>query len=95
MNPLLISLVLLAGLVLGAIFYGGLWLTVRALPRARRPVLLMLSSFWARTLLVIAAFLFLTKGGWQFALIALAGFVMGRFAVSAFLPARETRRKCT
>ncbi|HEY6972648.1 MAG TPA: ATP synthase subunit I [Candidatus Angelobacter sp.] len=95
MNAFLISVILLTGVGLSVIFYGGLWLTVRSLAKTRHPVLLTLASFAARTLVVIAAFLILTKGGWQSPLIALAGFLMGRFAVSAFLPAGETRHKCT
>ena len=34
-TPLSFVLILLAGLGLGVVFYGGLWLTVRALPKSR------------------------------------------------------------
>ena len=35
---------LLAGLAAGGVFYGGLWLGVTALPRARHPVALVLGA---------------------------------------------------
>jgi F1F0 ATPase subunit 2 len=85
---------LLAGLVLGLFFYGGLWLTVRSLSVTRYPVWLTLSSFWIRTLLVLASFLFLIQGGWPNALVGLAGFAGGRLAVSGYLKPREARSKC-
>ena len=87
-------LVICAGLALGAIFYGGLWLTVRSLPTARNPVLLTLASFWIRTLLVLAGFLLLARSNWLNALICLLGFVMGRIVVSRYLSVQEARAKC-
>jgi F1F0 ATPase subunit 2 len=36
----------LGGLALGAFFFVSLWLSVRALPKARHPVVLALASFW-------------------------------------------------
>lgn len=87
-------LVFFAGLALGGIFYGGLWLTVRLLPTARNPVLLTLASFWTRIVLVLASFLLLARGNWLNALICLAGFVMGRVAVSRYVSAQEARAKC-
>ena len=94
MIALVVFVLLLAGVVLGSVFYAGLWLTVRNLPTARHPVWLTLSSFWLRTLVVIAGFLFVMKGRWQNALICLAGFVMGRIAVSRFLVPARARTKC-
>jgi F1F0 ATPase subunit 2 len=73
---------LLTGLCLGAIFFGGLWLTVRALPTARYPTFLSIASFWGRTALVVAAFAFVFSRGWESALICVAGFFLARLLMS-------------
>ena len=85
---------LLAGAALGVFFYIGLWFTVRSLLTARHPTLLTLGSFWIRTLVVLAGFLLVMKGRWQYALTCVAGFVMGRVAVSKFLRVQAARAKC-
>ena len=94
MTGISILLVFSTGLGLGAIFYGGLWLTVRGLPTARNPLVFTLASFWIRTLLVLAGFLLVATGSWSNGLIFLAGFTTGRFAVSRCLPVQEARHKC-
>src|SRR5579872_986266 len=79
-------LVLVGGFVLGIIFYGGLWLTVRALPTSRHAVLLALASFWGRTGLVIGALLLAMDTAWQRALICLVGFALARIVFSRLAP---------
>lgn len=86
---------LLAGVMLGGAFYGGLWFTVRRLPVTRHPALLALASFWIRSLVVLAGFVLLMKQRWQYGLIALVGFTLGRFAIAKFLPERRPAAKCT
>jgi F1F0 ATPase subunit 2 len=92
MNAVSIFSRLLAGAALGVFFYMGLWVTIRALLTARHPTLLTLGSFWIRTLVVLASFLM--KGRWQYALTCVAGFMMGRVAVSKSLRVQAARAKC-
>lgn len=77
-------LFVLAGALLGALFFGGLWWTVNRLPGARRPTLLVLASFGIRTAAVLAGcYLILVSGGivvWPRFLAALGGFLMVRIA---------------
>jgi len=94
MNSFALVSRVLAGMALGAFFYFGLWLTVRALLATRHPVLLTLSSFWARTLVVLAGFLYLMQGHWQYAVACVTGFLVGRAAVSIPLRVREAGVKC-
>lgn len=94
MNILSIISRLIAGAVLGVLFYLGLWLTVRELSTTRHPVLLALGSFWIRTLVVLAGFLFLLNGRWQFALLCALGFIMGRAVISKTLGIHTARTKC-
>ncbi|MCP5198914.1 MAG: ATP synthase subunit I [Gammaproteobacteria bacterium] len=61
---------LLAGLAAGGVFYGGLWLGVTALPRARHPVALVLGSFVLRAAVVLAVL-------WALAAVSPAALVAG------------------
>ncbi|MBZ5602301.1 MAG: ATP synthase subunit I [Acidobacteriia bacterium] len=85
----------LAGVSIGIFFYGGLWLTVRALVTTRHPILLTFSSFWGRTLIALSGFLYVMNGAWQNALACLAGFALGRVIVSSFLPKAGGSTRCT
>jgi F1F0 ATPase subunit 2 len=67
------------GVGLGAIFFGGLKLTVRQIFTVRYPALLALGSFVLRTVLVVAGFFWVGDGQWQRYAAALVGFVLARF----------------
>jgi F1F0 ATPase subunit 2 len=71
-----------AGMVAGTVFFAGLWLTVRALPAARNPGLLMLASFLARTIATLGIIWVGSSGRWYGMLAALAGFVAVRLAMT-------------
>jgi len=60
----------------------------------RHPVLLTLTSFWIRTLVVLGSFLYLMQGHWQSAVACLLGFVAGRVVVSIPIRAQTMRGKC-
>jgi len=85
----------LIGAGLGLVFYGGLWYTVLRLATTEHPVLLTLGSFWIRLAVVLTAFVVLTREGVEYAVMAMAGFILGRLAVSKFVPARRPVAKCT
>ncbi len=84
----------LAGLVLGAIFFGGLWWTVRKGLTARQPAFLFLVSMLLRTGVVLAGFYLIADQRLGRLLLCLVGFVMARMAVMQMTqprPAREAR----
>ena len=54
---------LLAGLALGILFFGGLWLTVQQGVRSKKPALLFAISFVARISITLAGFYFFAKCG--------------------------------
>jgi F1F0 ATPase subunit 2 len=66
------------GAVLGLLYFGGLWVTVRRLPAARHPGLLMLASFLVRTALVGAGFVALLAGEPLRLAVALVAFLAVR-----------------
>jgi F1F0 ATPase subunit 2 len=66
------------GAVLGALYFGGLWLTIRQLPRLNHPMLWLLASTLTRLALVLAAFYLVSQAQWARLLACLAGFVAFR-----------------
>lgn len=75
----------LAGLwggVLGALFFGGLWWTVRKGVSSRRPALWFLGSMLARTSTVLLGFYFVSGGHWERLLLCLLGFMSARLIVT-------------
>jgi F1F0 ATPase subunit 2 len=78
---LLLALVLVAGLVFGAIFFGGLWWTVRQGVSSRHPALLFLGSTAVRMIIVLPGFYFVGRGDWHRLVACLVGFIIARFIV--------------
>jgi len=71
----LAALGLLAGLALGVIFFGGLWLTTRRLSRSRNVFVLVLGSFAGRSIVSLAGlFLVIKLAGFSGVIGSLAGF---------------------
>ena len=100
MNDLLtLALAGVAGIVLGALFFGGLWWTVRRALSSKRPALWCLGSFLVRAGIVLAGFYVVAGGHWERLLAGLLGFVIARYLVTRLAgppaalhntPAKET-----
>ena len=71
-------MLLLAGGLLGLVYFGGLWLTIRQLTHWKNPGLVMMLSLLLRVLVVVAGFYWLTDGQWRELLASLSGFVIVR-----------------
>lgn len=74
----------LAGLLLGAVFFGGLWWTVRKGVASPRPAVWFLASLLMRMSLVMAGFYFVGQGDWRRLVACLVGFVIARILVTRF-----------
>ena len=70
------------GLLLGAIFFGGLWWTIRKGLSSKRLALWFLGSLLLRTSIALAGFYFVVRGHWERLLLCLLGFVMARLIVT-------------
>ena len=82
-ETLALILSVLAGGVLGTIFFGGLWWTVRMGVASPRPVLWFLGSLLLRTVITLTGFYFVVAGGhWVRLLLCLLGFVTARVVVT-------------
>lgn len=79
MNELMqIVMVLLSGMLLGALFFGGLWWTVQNGLSARQPALWFGASLLLRTVIVLAGFYFVAGSDWKRLLLCLLGFIIAR-----------------
>lgn len=79
---LLIALACVAGAALGAMFFGGLWWTVRKVVSSRQPALWLVGSLFARTGIVLAGLYLVSSGDWRRLAACLVGFVAARIVVT-------------
>lgn len=70
-----------AGAVIGALFFGGLWWTIREGVTSTRPALLFWGSLLVRSAFALGGFYLVGRGHWQRLLLSLLGFVVARGAV--------------
>ena len=75
------ALALAAGLLLGSVFFGGLWWTVRKGVLSTHPALWFLGSLLVRMGLILVGFYSVGRGSWQRLVACLLGFIVARFIV--------------
>jgi F1F0 ATPase subunit 2 len=83
---------LFAGVLLGAMFFGGLWWTVRKGVSSRRPALWFFGSSLLRMGIALAGFYFVSAGHWERLLLCLLGFVIARLVVTRLAPSPGKNR---
>ena len=88
-DALRLTLALVTGLLLGAIFFGGLWWTVRKGVSSKQPALWFLVSLLLRTGIALAGFYFVAREHWESLLVCLLAFVMARIIVTRLTQAAE------
>jgi F1F0 ATPase subunit 2 len=71
-------LALLAGLCLGALYFWGLWFTVRRLSETVKPFRLMFVSYILRIGLILTGFYLVMGGRWERLAAAMVGFLIIR-----------------
>jgi F1F0 ATPase subunit 2 len=90
MNEVLfMGLSFIAGLLLGAIFFGGLWYTVGKLSTSPSPGLWFIGSFFMRSAITVLGFYYISLGDWRRLLVCLAGFIVARYAVVHFTKSKD------
>ncbi len=85
-EALRLILPLVAGVLLGAMFFGGLWWTVRKGVSSQRPALWFFGSSLLRMTIALAGFYFVAGGRWERLLVCLLGFVVARLVVTRLAP---------
>jgi F1F0 ATPase subunit 2 len=74
--PILVTLI--AGVLIGAVYFRALWWTVKKGMHAIKPTRLFIGSFIARTLFALSAFYFIGRGHPGRLAVCLLGFIFGR-----------------
>jgi len=91
-EPWSLVLALAIGVLLGAIFYGGLWWTVRRGVSSKRVALWFFGSLLLRMGVALSGFYSVAGGRWERLLLCLLGFVIARIVVTRLArPMRENR----
>lgn len=72
---------LVAGGLLGVLFFGGLWWTIRKGLSSPRPALWFFGSMWLRSAVVLIGFYFVADGNWVRMLLCLIGFSLARLVI--------------
>lgn len=80
-ETLTLVLACIAGGMLGAVFFGGLWWTVRNGVLSKQPGLWFLGSLLLRMTIALAGFYFIGRGNWKRLVACLIGFVVARVIV--------------
>lgn len=86
-ETLSLVLALLTGVLLGAMFFGGLWWTVRKGVSSKRPALWFTGSLLLRISITMVGFYFISGGHWERLLLCLLGFVIARLIVKRLIRA--------
>jgi F1F0 ATPase subunit 2 len=71
----------ICGLPLGVFYFGGLWWTICRAVASNSPAVWFLGSLLLRTIVVMAAFYWVSQGDWRRVLACLLGFLMARIAI--------------
>jgi len=72
---------LAAGLLLGTMFFGGLWWTVIRGVSSQRPAFWFFGSMLLRTSITLVGFYYVGRENWARWLLCLVGFVLARLVV--------------
>jgi F1F0 ATPase subunit 2 len=76
---------MVTGVLLGVMFFGGLWWTVRKGFSARQPALWFLGSLLLRISISLAGFYHVSGGHWERLLVCLVGFFLARLIVTRLI----------
>lgn len=85
----MLVLSLLAGIALGTIYFGGLWLTIQKGISSRRMPLLFFSSLLLRMSIILAGFYFVSCGHFERLLVCFLAFVMTRIIITRSIQAAK------
>ena len=92
-EPLILAGSLLAGVLLGTFFFGGLWWTIQARSPSQWSGLLFSGSLLLRMTVAVTGFYLVSHGEWRKLVACLAGFLIARIAVTRLIGLPSA--KCT
>jgi len=77
----ILALSFAGGVLLGAVFFGGLWITILNGMYSRFPALWFIVSYILRITIILAGFYYGSDGHWEQLVAMLLGFITVRFAL--------------
>ncbi|MHA4811401.1 N-ATPase subunit AtpR [Flavitalea flava] len=77
------------GILLGIIFFGGLWFTVKKVVASKMPALWILTSFILRISSTLFGFYFIGSSNWQRLLLCTIGFIIARSIVLRYTKSND------
>ena len=80
---------LLAGIGLGIVFFGGLWLTIQKGLQSKKSGLIFTGSFIIRMTVILVGFYYVGANDWQMMLACLAGFLIARLVITRYTKKQE------
>ena len=86
---------LIAGMLLGTMFFGGLWWTVRKGVSSARPALWFFGSLLLRTSMTLVGFYLVSDGHWERLLVCLLGFTIARLIATRLTRIAERPTRVT
>ena len=84
-EPLILAGSLLAGVLLGAFFFVGLWWTNRSRSPSQWSGLLFAGSLLVRMAVAVTGFYLVSHGDWRKLVACLTGFILARIAVTRLI----------
>jgi F1F0 ATPase subunit 2 len=87
-----ISFSLLIGLVIGTLFFGGLWFTIKNAVTAKTPAIWFALSFSFRVAITLIGFYYTSLGNWQRLIACLIGFMIARFIITRYTKPKEAQQ---
>lgn len=81
-NMLSLVISLMAGVLIGMLFFYGLWWTVQKIVTSERPALWTVGSMGLRMIATLAGFHFVSQGSWERLLACFLGFFLARMIVT-------------
>ena len=94
-EPLSLASALVAGAMLGTIFFGGLWWTIRQGVSSERATLWFIGSMLLRMCIALLGFYFVMGDSWERLLAGLLGFVIARLIVTRIAQVTEQTSQLT
>jgi len=74
-----------AGILVGVIFFGGLWFTVTKVVSSGKASLWLVISWLIRNGILLTAFYFVSNGQWEKLLVCLFGFFVARVVIMRYI----------
>lgn len=93
MNEILnIIITLIVGLILGTIFYAGLWFTVKKALVSKTPAIWFIGSFIIRVTITLIGFYFVGKGNIKNIIVCFLGFIIARIVVTNYTKQKDNKQ---